>query len=1037
NGTKDGSSWNNASDDIQAMINISDRCDEVWVAAGTYLPTYSADGWTESSPTGVNSNPKDQNNAFVMKTGVKVFGGFAGNETDLEQQNWIKNRTILSGDFNGDDGDTRADDASHAENAYHVVISAGAGSDTELNGFTVQGGGYFTNFDDLEQDTRAITVNGEAVGLRNGGGIHVINSSVSLQNLDIQGNGGGDGGGIYCVNSSEARGYNLNIHKNSGRSGGGINVTNCNAKFKNLVVSQNSGLYGGGISNVAGLCRPEYLNMMVVDNQADFYGGFGAGMHNNTSAPIITNATIVYNYGGQCAGMINSVSAYPVINNSIIWDNHALQASNWYPYVDNVCTWSGSVTYNNSLLQDTDLSSVGGLDATQPGFDLMIDPSTAKLYENSPCIDAGSDALYEAACGSDFLGRENEYTITLGPDAFYPGKETPRFVGAGIDIGACEYYVVPPPPSCDGPGVIRYVTQTGNGTKDGSSWNNASDDIQAMINISDRCDEVWAAEGIYTPTHNAEGWTENIPTGINSNSNDRNNAFVMKAGVRVYGGFTGNETDTDQRNWFDDRTILSGDFNNDDDENDYYNTYKENAYHVVIAANIGDETVLDGFTVRGGNIYDSYPGTVINVNGASVASDKGGGIYADNANIKLKNIEIRNNAAPNIGGGLYCVKSSGLRGENLYFYKNFASNGGGIFVSDCSPNFKNIILAENQAGVGAGVSNSGGLRNENGNWISDISSPHYTNVFIHSNIGSPVNGYGAGMQNERSSPVITNSTIAGNYGGIEAAGIYNYYNCNPIVNNSIIWNNSIASGIYNVKDDNDCVTTYNYSVLQGVDLSLSGGLNAAAPGFDPMFISPPGNVLLAPTGSFTLQTGSPCIGAGNPGLYMDALGDEFRGWDDEYALTPPPYTTWKENFTSTFFGTWYPIDDYSGKPALRLYDNQISIGAFETSDIVAFRSAPQAYVQERIELPDKNAGGKCLQMYPNPVFSNSFIQILLPEPSGTDRQNECVRVYNITGSLVLQSAVPAETTTLDLYLPIVPGYYTVKYKNMEAGLLVK
>ncbi|MCO6488828.1 MAG: hypothetical protein J5I98_10440, partial [Phaeodactylibacter sp.] len=39
--------------------------------------------------------------------------------------------------------------------------------------------------------------------------------------------------------------------------------------------------------------------------------------------------------------------------------------------------------------------------------------------------------------------------------------------------------------------TIRYVKPGGSGTADGSSWGNASGDLQAMINASGPGDQVW------------------------------------------------------------------------------------------------------------------------------------------------------------------------------------------------------------------------------------------------------------------------------------------------------------------------------------------------------------------------------------------------------------------------------------------------------------------------------------------------------------------------------------------------------------------
>ncbi|GHU60464.1 hypothetical protein FACS1894121_0550 [Bacteroidia bacterium] len=69
NGTGNGSSWATATGDLQAAINASAAGGQVWVAKGTYKPTHTANNWTIASPTGVNTDANDRNNAFVLKRG--------------------------------------------------------------------------------------------------------------------------------------------------------------------------------------------------------------------------------------------------------------------------------------------------------------------------------------------------------------------------------------------------------------------------------------------------------------------------------------------------------------------------------------------------------------------------------------------------------------------------------------------------------------------------------------------------------------------------------------------------------------------------------------------------------------------------------------------------------------------------------------------------------------------------------------------------------------------------------------------------------
>ncbi|MBO4655100.1 MAG: hypothetical protein J5644_06110 [Bacteroidales bacterium] len=82
-GTHSGNSWANATssiEDAQALAQTHNAV--VWVAAGTYY------GDTAAA------------NAFTMRDGVSVYGGFAGNESadyDLSLRDFETNATILDG----------------------------------------------------------------------------------------------------------------------------------------------------------------------------------------------------------------------------------------------------------------------------------------------------------------------------------------------------------------------------------------------------------------------------------------------------------------------------------------------------------------------------------------------------------------------------------------------------------------------------------------------------------------------------------------------------------------------------------------------------------------------------------------------------------------------------------------------------------------------------------------------------------------------------------------------------------------------------
>lgn len=100
-GANSGSSWEDAYTDLQDALGVALSGDQVWVAQGTYKP---------SGPAG------DVLATYQLLSGVGLYGGFAGGETELDQRDPDVNVTVLSGDLNGDDG---PDFENYDENSHH------------------------------------------------------------------------------------------------------------------------------------------------------------------------------------------------------------------------------------------------------------------------------------------------------------------------------------------------------------------------------------------------------------------------------------------------------------------------------------------------------------------------------------------------------------------------------------------------------------------------------------------------------------------------------------------------------------------------------------------------------------------------------------------------------------------------------------------------------------------------------------------------------------------------------------------------------
>ena len=109
----DGASWATALPSLQAAIDrvAQTRGGEVWVAQGTYSPG------------------NDRDATFQLRSGVAVYGGFAGTESRLEERDVQRNVTTLSGEIDSP--------GSATDHCYHVVTGA---DNALLDGFLITGG---------------------------------------------------------------------------------------------------------------------------------------------------------------------------------------------------------------------------------------------------------------------------------------------------------------------------------------------------------------------------------------------------------------------------------------------------------------------------------------------------------------------------------------------------------------------------------------------------------------------------------------------------------------------------------------------------------------------------------------------------------------------------------------------------------------------------------------------------------------------------------------------------------------------------------
>ncbi|MEE4186136.1 MAG: right-handed parallel beta-helix repeat-containing protein [Gammaproteobacteria bacterium] len=249
----------------------------------------------------------------------------------------------------------------------------------------------------------------------------------------------------------------------------------------------------------------------------------------------------------------------------------------------------------------------------------------------------------------------------------------------------------------------------------------------------------------------------------------------------------------------------------------------------------------------GGGMYNSQSsGTLTNVTfSGNSAARHGAGMYnAQRSRPTLVDVTFSGNRAGS-GGGMYNADESDATLTDVTFSGNAAGSGGGVYNLGSSPALTRVTFSGNQAsGEGGGMLNNGdssptlnvvtfsGNRAifSHGGGMSNTtrSSPALTNVVFSGNWAA---GFGGGMYNtDESNATLTNVTFSGNT-GLSGGGIW-INQSNPLIYNTILWDNSAASdaGIY---QDPGSSVTIRFSLVQAKTTSTDGNLDGS---LDPLFL---------------------------------------------------------------------------------------------------------------------------------------------------------------------------------------------------------
>ena len=771
----DGSSWTQAIT-LTKALSLAKAGDEIWVKGYEDIT-----GHIYKAPEG----------GFVLPSGVAMYGGFAGTETIKNNlptgrhKYQMKYQTALVGDINTNDkasqqliiypeNDTRTDNATHVLTLQMGVTpnNTNDGSKpTIVSGFLIAAGN--AKGDNSTSDGR-------------GGGIYVMNNSndnnagsryFRISQCNFANNYGMRGGAIYvdnsCTNPQSAISYCSIFNNVAGKRGtsenegggmwidGAVTVYNCNINN-----NTNGGIRLSGTSKI--------VNCSVIAN--------------TVSAVDLTTAGASGSDGGGA------------VYNTVLWHSTALSKQDTRPafyscafpevevtHTDTNTDANGNVWISNQN-HGTEPAPWFKQSAVNQGYDFSFSSNLKQLYSTAFTFEETSALLNKGKL---------EYYTNLVVNANLETTSTDimgrtRYQTSTIDIGAYEYARMQA-------GRIRYVKPEKEGKGDGTSWDDATDDIQwAINNLAENAPgekgEVWVAAGTYV---------------VKDRITDDSSApvsLLMKNGISVYGAFEGNEKSRSERiekaknlkpwGWQNESIIRGAEFKGSDDANwnnndEAWNIQNSGSYHVVWFAPLPegkaftDEVYLEGFTIEGGKFHDT--------NKAEYAPGCGAGVYINDPSARMRYCTVRfcnpgmkeSGTIKPRGGGIYC--KNGQTEGNLV-YDCSAYQGGGIYIDEAGFITRSMVT-NCSAYQGAGVYLNGDASNPEKAYYQILATSVISNNTSTRNGAVYLDGHGLVINNTIVNNYTNNTSdpadkLSSNTGGV-------YIKEKGLLANNVIWNNSL------------------------------------------------------------------------------------------------------------------------------------------------------------------------------------------------------------------------------------------------------
>ncbi len=636
-GTSNGSSVDNASCamELQRVLNAAGERAKAGLSATVKIAGYEDQGFTYHANT--LSDPDDpQSYTYVIPYGVTVEGGYNGLKTGVAawteaDRNPKKYRTILSAICN-------SSSLEQDVNGYHTVTfgeKPKEGWNGAENGTTIIDGLYLI-------DGKATSMAGEGNPNTRGGGAIVpawahVRNCVVAQCEAIQ------GGALYLLPGATVSG--TLIMENKAEEGAGVYADN------------------DGVSEDV---RAHMISNTITDNTASSVGG---GIYMEDEA-VLTANSVIWGNTAPSDKNISGVVSEPFGDTKFTQVVGEGAIPNFYPF--NHCyveTYELPSNYENTSMK-SDESLYFAADRTLKAYSELIKHGTVNQDGLVKVFGVATTDMQNILRKQDGSGR-----IDVGAYAFNGG-------------------LIPLPKTKDDPVVKKiFVSQSSNVAVTGKmddyigrsfytslSWlDDALEYIKNVRNVEELKNtefEIYLAGGTYKPSNRRVG-------AATTPIDQRQNSYVIPAGVKIYGGFNGTETYGNgitslplsgtetiglvdikdntslllaTRSYSDlngnginepweleNQTILSGDIN--------VSPSVKNAYHVVYSSKDeqieGLDILLDGLTIKDGETAD-YTNSTDNLDEVG----RGGALYTYGVNYTLKGCRVLNSKAVR-GGAIY------------------------------------------------------------------------------------------------------------------------------------------------------------------------------------------------------------------------------------------------------------------------------------------------------------------------------------------------------------------------------------------------